>query len=187
MSFPRLRARHKSLRALPALAFVLTALTMAGCQEDTRASKMDAQRASQVADSRLKQAQSNLLATFEKPATADSGQAATQPAQNADSSAYRAPADQERIADAPPKTLVWSAPLTREDGSSLAPGQIAEYRIYYRLKYKDSFNVIALKDAGITRYVLDAMPPGAYEFSITTVDVEGLESRRSDPVEINLI
>jgi len=31
------------------------------------------------------------------------------------------------------------------------------------------------------------MQPGAYEFSITTIDVDGLESRRSDPVEVNLI
>nr|WP_228258973.1 fibronectin type III domain-containing protein [Marinobacter sp. JH2] len=86
-----------------------------------------------------------------------------------------------------PKTLVWSAPLTREDGSSLAVGQIAEYRIYYRLKYKDRFNVIPITDTSNTRYPLKGLPPGAYEFAITTVDAEGLESRRSESVEINLI
>ncbi|MBZ0335743.1 fibronectin type III domain-containing protein [Marinobacter sp. AL4B] len=86
-----------------------------------------------------------------------------------------------------PKTLVWSAPLTREDGSSLALGQIAEYKIYYRLKYKDRFNVIPITDTSNTRYPLKGLPPGAYEFAITTVDAEGLESRRSESVEINLI
>ncbi|MEP3564036.1 MAG: fibronectin type III domain-containing protein [Marinobacter sp.] len=86
-----------------------------------------------------------------------------------------------------PKTLVWSAPLTREDGSSLALGQIAEYKIYYRLKHKDRFEVISVKDTSATKYPLGTMPPGAYEFAITTVDVDGLESRRSESVEVNLI
>lgn len=86
-----------------------------------------------------------------------------------------------------PKTLVWNAPLTREDGSSLALGQIAEYKIYYRMKHKDRFEVISVKDTSTTKYPLGAMPPGAYEFAITTVDVDGLESRRSASVEVNLI
>lgn len=175
MSFFSLPAPHRFLRARSAFALILATLVLTGCQEDTRASKMDTQRASQVADSRLKQAQSNLLATLGKPAAADEP--------------YRQSADagQEPATQLTPRTLVWTPPLTREDGSSLAPGQISEYRIYYRLKHKESYDVIALKDAGTTRFVLESMPPGAYEFSITTVDVEGLESRRSDPVQINLI
>ncbi|RMJ02554.1 hypothetical protein DOQ08_02017 [Marinobacter litoralis] len=102
----------------------------------------------------------------------------------ADSFSKRSPANQTLET---PKTLVWSAPLTREDGSSLAIGQIAEYRIYYRLKYKDRFSVIPITDTSNTKYPLTGLPPGAYEFSITTVDAEGLESRRSESVEINLI
>jgi hypothetical protein len=31
------------------------------------------------------------------------------------------------------------------------------------------------------------MAPGAYEFAITTVDIQGLESRRSTPVNVDLI
>jgi hypothetical protein len=139
-----------------------------GCQEDTRASKLDTQRASEVSDARLKQAQSNLLATLGQSPTAKESQ---YPADNTES----------------PRTLAWSPPMTREDGSSLAPGQISGYRIYYRMKHKNDFNIIPLNDASTTRYRLEGMPPGAYEFSITTVDVDGLESRRSDPVEVNLI
>src|SRR5690606_21709477 len=102
---------------------------------------------------------------------------------------YRQSADagQEPATQLTPRTLVWTPPLTREDGSSLAPGQISEYRIYSRPKHKESYDVIALKDAGTTSFVLDSMPPGGYDCSVTTVDVEGLESRRSDPVQINLI
>ncbi|WP_372965340.1 fibronectin type III domain-containing protein [Marinobacter sp.] len=183
---------HSFFRALPSLALILTALILAGCQEDTRVSKMDAQRASQVADSRLKQAQSNLLTTFGGSTSANTEQTATNNVPETQASANKAAADQpfagsqtgKTIA---PKTLAWSAPLTREDGSSLAPGQIAEYRIYYRLKHQESYDVIVLKEASTTKYPLKDMPPGAYEFAITTVDVEGLESRRSEPVEINLI
>lgn len=77
--------------------------------------------------------------------------------------------------------------MTREDGSSLAPGQISGYRIYFRLRHSHQFNIIALNDASTTRYILEGMPPGAYEFAISTVDVDGLESRRSDPVHVDLI
>ncbi|WP_323752184.1 fibronectin type III domain-containing protein [Marinobacter sp.] len=110
-----------------------------------------------------------------------------QSSQSTDSGLKQPTGDQTSANRLEPKTLVWSAPLTREDGSSLAPGQIAEYRIYYRLKYKDRFEVISVKDTDTTKYPLEAMPPGAYEFAITTVDVEGLESRRSESVEVNLI
>jgi hypothetical protein len=153
-----------------ALCLLIIALSsmITGCQEDTRASKLDTQRASEVSDARLKQAQSNLLATLGQSPTAKESQ---HPADNTES----------------PRTLAWNPPMTREDGSSLAPGQISGYRIYYRMKHKNDFNIIPLNDASTTRYRLEDMPPGAYEFSITTVDVDGLESRRSDPVEVNLI
>jgi hypothetical protein len=150
------------------LLIIALASMITGCQEDTRASKLDTQRASEVSDARLKQAQSNLLATLGQSPTAKESQ---YPADNTES----------------PRTLAWSPPMTREDGSSLAPGQISGYRIYYRMKHKNDFNIIPLNDASTTRYRLEGMPPGAYEFSITTVDVDGLESRRSDPVEVNLI
>jgi len=149
------------------LLIITASLLTTGCQEDTRASKLDSQRASEVSDARLKQAQSNLLATLgQTPATQESRQAGD---------------------SVTPRTLAWNPPMTREDGSSLAPGQISGYRIYYRMKHKNDFNIIPLNDASTTRYRLEDMPPGAYEFSITTVDVDGLESRRSDPVEVNLI
>lgn len=143
-------------------------LLITGCQEDTRASKLDSKRASEVADTRLKQAQEDLLATF--------GQ--SQPSEQK--------TEQTAGVDTR-KTLVWNPPLTREDGSALTPGQIAGYRIYYRLKHQDNYSVIPLNDGSKTRYTLSDMQPGAYEFSITTIDIDGLESRRSDPVEVNLI
>jgi fibronectin type 3 domain-containing protein len=77
--------------------------------------------------------------------------------------------------------------LTREDGSSLKPGEIAEFRVYYRLRHQESFRVIRIESPSTTRLSLAEMAPGAYEFAITTVDNEGLESRRSAPVTVDLI
>ncbi|MGC8120069.1 fibronectin type III domain-containing protein [Marinobacter sp. VGCF2001] len=164
------RKLHHCRRSHAAATFLglCAVLLMTGCQEDTRASKLDSKRASEVAGSRLKQAQGDLLATLGQ--SAPGGE----------------PAEKSTVPGSP-KTLVWSPPLTREDGTALSAGQIAGYRIYFRLKHQDSFRTIPLNDPGVTRYVLAEMPPGAYEFSITTVDQDGLESRRSDPVEVNLI
>ena len=85
------------------------------------------------------------------------------------------------------RELNWTAPLTREDGSSLKPGEIAEFRVYYRLRHQESFRVIRIESPSTTRLSLAEMTPGAYEFAITTVDIEGLESRRSAPVTVDLI
>lgn len=171
MMFSLPRQSGRTVRLLIFAGLCVPALTIApllsGCQEDSRASNLDSHRASAVADARLKQAQSNLMATL--------GQR-TPDARNP-----------RNYFDVRPRTLAWTAPLTREDGSSLAPGQISGYRIYYRLKHTRKFDTIPLNDASTTRYTLNGMPPGAYEFSISTIDVDGLESRRSEPVQVNLI
>jgi fibronectin type 3 domain-containing protein len=85
------------------------------------------------------------------------------------------------------RELRWTAPLTREDGSSLKPGEIAEFRVYYRLRHQESYKVIRIDSPATTSLSLVEMAPGAYEFAITTVDIEGLESRRSTPVTVDLI
>lgn len=156
-------AYHHRETLLRTLALLFAALLAAGCQEDSRASRTTADRASELADSRLQQATDGLLDTLGQPRSL------------ANSSAEA------------PTSLRWNAPLTREDGSALAPGQIAGFRIYYRLRHQDTFRVIEVSNPSVTRYSLASMAPGAYEFTITTVDVDGLESRRSEPVAVNLI
>ena len=163
-------AHHRRLRlCLSILACVMAAAVLSGCQEDTRASKLDTQRASEVADERLRQTQGSLLATLGQEPTQTSG------------------SREPTATSEPPRALSWAAPLTREDGTALSPGQIAGYRIYYRLRHQSEFQVINVPDGGITRYSLEPFGPGAYEFAISTVDVDGLESQRSAPVAVNLI
>jgi hypothetical protein len=163
------RRKPQLLLSLSAL-LLLTLLT--GCQEDARATKTNTARASELADGRLSKATGGLLETFgqQEPA-ADNSNAST---------------NDSRVPDAP-RELTWNAPLTREDGSALALGQIAGFRIYYRLRYQEDYEVISIEDPTASHYSLENLPPGAYEFSITTIDESGLESRRSEPVTANLI
>lgn len=86
-----------------------------------------------------------------------------------------------------PPVLEWSAPLTREDGSSLADGEIRGYQLYYRMRHQEEFQTLFVESDSGTRLLLEGFDPGAYEFSITTVDTDGLESRRSDPVAVDII
>lgn len=144
------------------LPLIAASLLLAGCQEDSRATKTSSDRASELANSRLDMATDSLLNTLQQ--ARESGYAAKTP-----------------------RELSWTAPLTREDGSSLAPGEIAEFRIYYRLRHQEDYRVIRIESPSTTRLSLAEMAPGAYEFAITTVDTEGLESRRSTPVTVDLI
>lgn len=82
--------------------------------------------------------------------------------------------------------LSWQPPLTREDGSSLYPGEIQGYRIYFKKTHHSHFQSIPLKDASKTTLVLDGFSPGVYHFSISTIDTNGLESRRSTMVRVNV-
>lgn len=141
---------------------VFASFLFAGCQEDSRASRTSSERAAEIANARLDNATGGLLATL--------GQSR----------------DPEPAASSP-RELSWTAPLTREDGSALAPGQIAGFRIYYRLRHQENYEVIRIESPSTTRLSLAEMAPGAYEFAITTVDTEGLESRRSTPVTVDLI
>lgn len=166
-----LSASRRKPHMLLSLSALMLLTILAGCQEDARATKTNTARASELAGGRLNKATGSLLETF--------GQ--HKPAGN-DITSANEPRDYES-----PRELTWSAPLTREDGSSLALGQIAGFRIYYRLRYKEEYEVISIEDPATSHYSLESLPPGAYEFSITTVDDSGLESRHSEPVTADLI
>lgn len=159
------RNGRRTLPCLQFIVFISMPLVFTGCQEDDRATHTSATRASELAQSRFGKATEGLLETL--------GQ--------------KKPANNSVTETTPPKALSWSAPHTREDGSTLKPGHIAGFRIYYRLRHGNSFRVIAVDDPQRTSQSLEDLPPGAYEFAITTVDADGLESRRSAPVIVDLI
>ncbi|MGP4842851.1 fibronectin type III domain-containing protein [Marinobacter sp. 1Y8] len=84
-------------------------------------------------------------------------------------------------------SLSWVAPATRADGSKLYTGEIKGYRVYYKLRHEDSYQVIQLTDATKTQLRLADFKAGAYEFAVTTMDTDGLESPRSKAVSVNII
>lgn len=85
-----------------------------------------------------------------------------------------------------PRKLTWPRPATREDGSVLQPEDILGYRIYYKEKHDDEFQTLRIDDPFETSLTLDAFSPGTYLFSISTIDKNGVESQRSDPVEVEV-
>lgn len=94
----------------------------------------------------------------------------------------------DAVAGAPERpTLHWNAPLTRENGSALYLSEIGGYKVYYRLRHEEAFNSMRLDGADSTQLPLDDFDSGAYEFSISVLDSDGLESRKSDPLSIDLI
>ncbi|KPP99249.1 fibronectin type III domain-containing protein [Marinobacter sp. HL-58] len=142
--------------------FALFLLGLAGCQEDSGATRAASGQANEVSAQRLNNAVSSFRDTLGQSGSA-----------------------RQALATAP--TLRWEAPLTREDGSRLHSDDISGYRIYYRLRHEDKYKFIPLPGDAGTEYPLADFPPGAYEFSITTLDDSGLESRRSDAVMVDLI
>src|SRR5690554_6242075 len=136
-------ASRRWLRQLLPLSVLVVFALLAGCQEDFRATKTSTARASELADSRLDKATGSLLETFGRQ------DSASQHTSVVDKS--------EKLTK--PHELTWSAPLTREDGSSLALGQIAGFRIYYRLRHQETYSVIAISNPTTNHYPLERLPP----------------------------
>ncbi len=84
-------------------------------------------------------------------------------------------------------TLVWQEPMTREDGSSLAPNEISQYHIYYRRAGDTQYKMIRLTDPSTTQLSLSGFASGIYDFEITAVDTNGLESPPSQTVRVTVI
>ena len=83
-------------------------------------------------------------------------------------------------------TLAWDAPLERADGSPLAPGEIAGYRIYFGMAEGDYPNRIDVNDGTVVQVTLTDLSPGTYYFVLTTQDIAGNESVYSSMASINL-
>ena len=74
-------------------------------------------------------------------------------------------------------TLSWVPPTERADGSALT--DLAGYRIYYGRNPNTLNQSIVLNNPGLTRYVVENLPPARWHFSMTSVSSSGDESSRS--------
>lgn len=83
--------------------------------------------------------------------------------------------------DPAPLTTVefqWTAPESREDGTPLRPEEIANFALLW------AGSRVLLP--GTERSAARAFPSGSYEFSMTAIDLAGLESVPSESVKVSL-
>jgi hypothetical protein len=81
-------------------------------------------------------------------------------------------------------TLSWAPPTQNADGSTLS--NLAGYRIYYGSNANSLDRSIVLNNPGLTRYLVEGLSSARWYFSMTSVDRNGNESRRSETVSKNV-
>jgi hypothetical protein len=79
-------------------------------------------------------------------------------------------------------TFAWTAPLTREDGTSLALGDIKGYELSYGKK-ADSLNTKIDIPGQETGYILEGLEKGTWYFQMRTYDYNDFYSRPSEVLE----
>ncbi|MFQ6007287.1 MAG: putative Ig domain-containing protein, partial [Woeseia sp.] len=75
-------------------------------------------------------------------------------------------------------TLSWTAPTQRTDNTPLT--NLAGFNIYYGQTSGDYANLIAVRNPGITTYVVDNLSAGTWYFVVTALEANGLESNPSN-------
>ena len=76
------------------------------------------------------------------------------------------------------ETLTWTPPTENEDGSALV--NLAGYRVYWGLNGEPLSNSARIDNPSVTRYIVENLAPGDYEFAVTAVNSRGVESRFSN-------
>jgi hypothetical protein len=77
-------------------------------------------------------------------------------------------------------TLNWSPPTQNEDGSQLT--NLAAYRILWSRDGGALSNSVRINNPSVTRYVVEGLTPGTYEFAATAINSAGVESRFSNSI-----
>ncbi|TYC59212.1 hypothetical protein FMN52_06810 [Marinobacter sp. BW6] len=78
--------------------------------------------------------------------------------------------------------LSWTAPLTRENGESLAMGEIAGFEVVYGSSAENLDQSLAIGDASVDELLVDELTEGTWYFAIRTLDTDGNRSRLSEVV-----
>lgn len=78
--------------------------------------------------------------------------------------------------------LSWTAPLTRENGESLAMGEIAGFEVVYGTSAENLDQSLAIGDASVDQLLVDELAEGTWYFAIRTLDTDGNRSRLSEVV-----
>lgn len=78
--------------------------------------------------------------------------------------------------------LSWTAPLTRENGESLAMGEIAGFEVVYGTSAEALDQSIAIGDASVDQLLIDQLAAGTWYFAMRTLDIDGNRSQLSNVV-----
>jgi hypothetical protein len=81
-------------------------------------------------------------------------------------------------------TLSWMAPTQNEDGSALT--DLAGYRIYYGTTTANYSEEVSLTSPGATSYVIENLVTGKYFLVMTSVNSDGLESKYTPELALDL-
>jgi len=77
-------------------------------------------------------------------------------------------------------TLSWTPPTENEDGTPLM--DLAGYRVHWGQSPGTYTEVMNFDNPGLSRVVIDNVPPGTYEFVATSLNGAGVESRFSNAI-----
>ena len=81
----------------------------------------------------------------------------------------------------------WSAPMTREDGTTLPPEEIGGYKMYLWVKGENVKTIdIAPTATSLIINELETLTTGLIAISATCTDTYGLESVQSNQVKFNI-
>lgn len=80
-------------------------------------------------------------------------------------------------------TLSWQPPTTNDDGS---PAKLTGYRIYWGVTEGHYPNSVTLNNPGLTRYVVEQLPPATYYFIATALSADG-ESEPSNVIAMKVM
>ena len=78
--------------------------------------------------------------------------------------------------------LSWLPPTENEDGSTLT--DLNAYRIYYGTSPDDLDQVVTIDNPGISSFVIENLELVSHYFAASAINSEGVESERSNVVEI---
>ena len=73
-------------------------------------------------------------------------------------------------------TLDWTPPIQNTDGTPVAAGEVAGYKILYGESPSALNQFVAISDATTTTYTFQNLPASTWYFAIVAVDSAGNES-----------
>jgi hypothetical protein len=79
-------------------------------------------------------------------------------------------------------TLSWTPPTMNDDGTPL---KLTGYRIYWGLSADNLTSSVTLDNPGLTRYVVEQLPPATYYFVATALSQDG-ESEPSNAIAMQV-